>query len=198
MLELNIVTPVSRPYFLPYIEQDFIKHFKEIRPTWYCIFDVGFRVAPLPIKPINVGCWESNIRPNGYGGGARNIALDKIKEGWIFFLDDDNTIHPDFESVFLGALKDYPDGEWFVFEQVLPDGRTYLKATDKPRIGRIDMGQCVVKRQAIGNLRMAIDRYDADGYFYEALAKTVKPIAIPKPAVFYNALRYDTFIARHT
>jgi len=189
MFELNVITPVSRPQLLPRIEKDLRERFSRIRPVWYCVFDSGIYVPPLPVRDISVGFWGSTHVPNSFGGPARNRMLDIIKDGWVYFLDDDNTIHPSFEEAFLEAIKSYPRADWFIFNQVRADGTLYLPATETPKVNHVDTGQCVLRRERIGNLRFNSEVYYADGLFYETLALSGPPVAISKDATYYNALR---------
>lgn len=190
-LELHIITPVSRPYFLPEVARSIKSAFHEIQPIWYCSFDNGIAIPdPLPEDGWRLGYWGPTKGKGIYGNNCRNTVLDMFSSGWIYFLDDDNLIHPRLESVFLAALQQYPQAQWFVFHQVLLDGRFYLRATDQPRFGHIDTGQCVLRRELIGEDRFQLDEYAADGLLYTRLSEKCRPVAIPEIATYYNALRW--------
>lgn len=193
-MELHIITPVTRIGNVFEIHQNLVNSFKKLDVKWYCIFDsfVSFFANPFVEKvgSVSVALWRQSKIQCPWGYACRNQVLDILENGWIYFLDDDNLIHPAFEETFINCLEKFPDSRWFIFRQIRPDGRIYLYETDRPRVNYVDMGQCVVERSVIGNIRMD-NRRDADGKFYEQLLKNVSPIAIPIAATYYNALRRD-------
>mgnify|MGYP003735106721 CR=1 FL=1 len=128
-------------------------------------------------------------RPGAVGYPQRNFALDQIPGGWIYFLDDDNLIHPALEKTFQQALDQHPQADWFLFRQVRPDGVLYLAPHCPPRVGLVDVGQGIIRREAFGAARFEEDRYDADGRLFEQLAGTTTPRCIDQVAAYYNALR---------
>ncbi|GIW59045.1 MAG: hypothetical protein KatS3mg087_0111 [Patescibacteria group bacterium] len=186
-LELHIITPVSRPHLLPQIADSIREGFKQIKPVWYCCFDKNIPIVDKPLG-INIAYWDAVKESGCWGYNCRNQILNLFKSGWVYFLDDDNLIHPNMEEVFLRALEAYPECRWFVFRQIRSSGDIYLYETDQPRLGTIDMGQCILDRELIGGLQFE-NKYAADGVFYEQLAQRYKPIAISEAAVYYNALR---------
>src|ERR1700722_16799221 len=88
------------------------------------------------------------------GAPQKNLCLEVIKEGWVYFLDDDNLVPPNFEETLLKAIKDHPLALAFIFNQTLRDGTPRLRATDwRGQFGTIDCGQFVIKSVAIGPTR---------------------------------------------
>jgi len=187
-MELNIITPVSRPENIGIISENLLTVCKEIKPIWYCCFDKG---VPLPKKPENItfGFWGNARKKSFFGNSSKNQMLEMFESGWVYFLDDDNLLHPDFEKCFLEAVEQYPSYHWFIFDQIRKDGSLYLEATSRPSINHVDTGQCVVRREAIGILRFKENEYAADGILYTKLLAKEIPIAIRKTATYYNALR---------
>ena len=101
---------------------------------------------------------------------------------YVYFLDDDTTLHPDLFS----QVKDL-NHDFIHFNQVTPDG--------KPRIGglvkvnHIDTGSVLAKLNLISDIRWKTDLYNADGYFWEAaFARAKSPLYINKPLSIYNSL----------
>lgn len=46
---------------------------------------------------------------NGHGGLVRNILIDRVKDGWITFLDDDDTFHPECIQ---RCYEEIDSGDW--------------------------------------------------------------------------------------
>lgn len=134
MLNLHIITPVSRPQNLDKIAKTLLP----IQPAcWHCGVDPR-RVERLPKlafqPPFTVDLFMGQ-NPGEWGNGLRNEALDRIPadaDAWIYFLDDDNGMHPQFRQIAEEALQRYPDARWLIFRQIFRDGRLYLPATVKP------------------------------------------------------------------
>jgi len=117
------------------------------------------------------------------------MLLDLIHDGWVYFLDDDNIIHENFEKAFTSAVDKYPQSQWFCFIQVRKNGEVYLQPTDSPCVGNIDSGQVVLTRALIGNSRFPLHSYAADGELFISLTKCAKPTKIAEVAAYYNYLR---------
>ena len=107
---LNIITAVSRELNLYYIEYE-LRKIKNLDIRWYLVFD-GISMTSLKI-PKDIKYYHAEIsnpkKRDSSGAVQKNIALSKITEGWIYALDDDNSIHPNFEKEFLNAIKKYPN-----------------------------------------------------------------------------------------
>ena len=86
---INIITPCSRPENLHLIAKS-IK-LPSYAYRWIVVFDSETIPTDIPeceaycIKDINSVC----------GNAQRNLAIDLVTEGWIYFNDDDTTMHPD-------------------------------------------------------------------------------------------------------
>jgi hypothetical protein len=123
------------------------------------------------------------------GKGQINHALDDIHRGWVWVLDDDNEVHPQFAATLGEMIQSHPGAKAFVFPQITNAG---VRAVG-PQLVRecsIDQAQFVLRRDFIGTRRYPL-RYTGDGAFVEAL-HAAEPQAFrfcPTPAVFYNALR---------
>ncbi len=187
---LHIVTPVSRPWNLAALDESLRRGIRRTPYAWWVVFDVAR--TTIPPRPIwcDAAYWgPGDGRTGAVGYPQRNWALDRIDDGWVYFLDDDNLIHPDMERVWEESLQAHPDADWFVFRQVRRDGTTYLPPHCPPRVGRIDVGQGIMKRERIGRMRFPADRYDADGALFERLALDRGPCCVDHAAAYYNALR---------
>lgn len=137
-------------------------------------------------------CWhlESDAAPHVGGQRLKNQALDRIGDGWVWMLDDDNAAHPCFFAR-LRALLDTHDTAWaFAFSQRLPDGAIRRAGPDTMRLDAVDIAQVVFRRDAIGARRLD-ESYGGDGLLIEAL-HTAAPagwIFCEEPLCYYNRLR---------
>jgi hypothetical protein len=121
-------------------------------------------------------CWHLRFdleRWHVGGQKLKNDMLDQIDDGWVLIVDDDTLLHP-------GLLKlagRWVIGDALVVSQQRGDGRILHAAADNVRVGEIDIGQAVIKRSLINDLRIPID-YEGDGMFLAAVLKG-------KPGVIY-------------
>ncbi|MFX6023705.1 hypothetical protein ABTF26_21955, partial [Acinetobacter baumannii] len=55
------------------------------------------RVDKIPDKVDGKWIYQERVAPGHDYGGApqRNRALNLIKDGWVYILDDDNKLHPE-------------------------------------------------------------------------------------------------------
>ena len=167
MDRLTIVTPCSRPQNLPLMAESIKPGRSLFDVIWMVIFDNG-------------ECPQSEV-----GNYQRNCALEAIKDGLVYFLDDDTLIHPELfdelAKVKTGAVA---------FGQVLNGGIRYASPATM-KVCQIDMGQVAIQREVIGDARFALGVYEADGIFIQAVYGN-NPEAwsfIEKPLCYYNKLR---------
>lgn len=186
VLKLNIVTPLSRLENLKHILKNIKESFKKITPLSYIILDSKIK-QEINIKDIY---YFNRVESSFYGTEQRNLALDNIKDGYVYFLDDDNLIHPDFENILLESVSKHKDKKGFVFNQIRKDGTIYLTAKLPPMSCQIDTGNVVLNRSLIGDIRWE-KRYDHDFLFFAEVYKTNpdKFVTINKIATYYNAIR---------
>lgn len=185
-MKLHIITPVSRPWNLVAIGQSIAERIKRMEVYWHCAIDKGCK-ATKPDFPFLTTFVEGP--KSFFGNQLRNLLLDLVQDGWVYFLDDDNVLHENFENAAFHAVECNPDANWFCFIQVRRDGRVYLNPTDSPQVGNIDMGQVVIRRSFINNFRFPENSYAADGELFILLSKFEKPVIIREIATYYNYLR---------
>lgn len=171
---ITIVTPCSRPNNLSAMASSIQSGRKLFNLIWMVILDGG-------------------EHPNSvFGNQQRNDALNTITSGWVYFLDDDNLIHPDFFSILLDAIKEQPNVQGFAFDQIMQNGKIRLLASpDTMHVGHIDMAQVCMRRKLIGDIRFYPSRYESDGIFIEAIYQSNPKVwkFINKPLCYYNELR---------
>ena len=179
MHKLNIITPCTRPQNLEKISKS-IKIPRE-NYCWIVVFDS--ETIPKEI-PDNCEAYAIKVKKSAMGNGQRNYALEMIKDGHVYFNDDDTTVHPDLWNQVKNLSADI-----ITFSQANKDGSIRLMG-NLIRNNHVDSHNFIVNRKIIGELRWILNRYDADGIFIEECAKQTKDIKfIPKILSIYNALR---------
>lgn len=122
-----------------------------------------------------------------YGFLEKNLALDIISEDvWVYFLDDDTTLHANFNNLFLSTITEKPDVKGMVFAQLLPDGRirTTLPGLNH-YLGKIDMCQYVIRRGAIKYHRF-FSNFGSDGEFFTRIYNENRDYFVFKSEVATN------------
>lgn len=168
MDRLTIITPCSRPQNLAALAESIKPGRSLFDVIWMVILD-------------NRECEKSVV-----GNYQRNCALDAIRDGWVYFLDDDTVIHPEFFTE-LAKVETLA----VAFEQELD---TWIRevAPSEMRPDHIDMGQVAMRRDVIGNIRFRLGVYEADGVFIEDVYRRDPKewSFVDKPLCYYNKLRW--------
>lgn len=176
---LNIITPCSRPHLLHTIAESI--NIPKENYRWIVVFDSD--TIPDGIPECEAYCIKD---ANSVAGNAqRNLAIDLITEGYIYFNDDDTTMHPELWD----NVKDLTN-DFIHFDQEEKDGSIRLRHNEV-RLSYIDSHNFIIHRTLIGSDEIfVIDRRDADGVFAEnCYNKSKNSQYIPKVLSTYNALR---------
>jgi hypothetical protein len=186
----NVITPVSRPQNLVTVASSLNDNLLvgfEVR--WWCVFDSKVMTR----TPTNLGWEDLGLVDGDLGaGGMRNVALERIERGWVYCLDDDTVLHSDFPVALREGIVAHPRAGGYVFSQALRDGRRRLAAApENARVGHLDMGQFVLDRRMIGDIRLIPGLYESDFYYFEAVYERApdRVIFIDRVASYYNFLR---------
>lgn len=210
---LYIVTPLSRIENLTEITKSFKDFFNSFKNeiNWIIIVDksVFKKFYKEKTKPImnflnlSICFVESPYYKSFVGHSHRNYFLNyvypnffksKKLNNWLYFLDDDTLLHPDFLETIIPLLNSNLDKAAIIFDQENKDGSMRLFANiNSVKVCHIDMGQYVINLSKIPtDLRFKEDDYCADGIFIEELFKRVGPeqfLVINKTLSTYNKLR---------
>ncbi len=121
-----------------------------------------------------------------WGHPLRNEFLDLYQDqftqdDWVYFLDDDNILHPKFIQQLESLL--HLDAGIVTWGQ---EGR--LRPTDQPRIGNIDTASFMFRPTKTNRLRFE-NIYEADGMFAQAATRLTNLICVEAYLCYYNALR---------
>jgi hypothetical protein len=161
MNSISIITACSRPQNL-----DLLKESITFPCDWYIIYDSE------KIERIFEEGWihTYNLKGGVSGYNQKNYGLSLVDGGWVYFLDDDNVLHPKFFDLFSIYTKLYPEKSAFVFnQQCSPDEKDVRWAIpSNVQTYKIDQAQWIVKRELIGFYRFG-DRYESDGDFITTL-----------------------------
>jgi predicted O-methyltransferase YrrM len=184
MQRLTIITPCSRPENLPAMRTSIEPGRALFEIDWIIVFDGG-RIDVEGARTFSV------IDPESKAGYAqRNYGIEKVIDGWVYFLDDDNIIHPDFFANLSRAIGLYPRARGAIVTQDLGLG-VRNAAPNRVNIGEIDLAQYVLRRDLIGSLRFRMNDYSADGAMIMGLfwGQPHEFIIDRQPLSYYNRLR---------
>jgi hypothetical protein len=183
----NLVTPCSRPDNLIHIYNSILNQKVPINNIiWWIVFDL--EKAPFDVikKFPDVEVRSFVYQEHSFGNAQRNFAIRRIKSGWVYFVDDDNIIHPDFLDTIISI-----NYSGVIVDQVFKNGgRRFAASPGGTRCGAIDTAQFIVQRSMI-DVEWILHRYDADGAFIEDIhnRNREKFIYINKPLSYYNYLK---------
>ena len=174
---LYIVTPCSRPENLAYIRKSIPQAI-----TWVVMMDASTDHK----APSGANVTHYSPRTGKWVHPLRNEFLDLYQDqftdnDWVYFLDDDNILHPKFIQKLEALLC--LDAGIVTWGQ---EGR--LRPTDKPTIGNIDTASFMFRPTKTKSLRFE-NIYEGDGMFAQAAARLTNLICVEAYLCYYNALR---------
>lgn len=180
---IYIITTCTRPENL-----EVIKKTIPSECTWVVVFDKSVQNIQHVDGAINL-----DSPYTGYVGMPnRNYALDAIGFNdldWIYVLDDDNVIHPDwYEAVKSFLLEEFNHVNMVTWGQIWRNNSVRLEPTSFPRVGNIDTSSYMVRGRLMRALRYAMD-YCADGILAEQAATFGNIVTLPKYLGYSNFLR---------
>lgn len=183
---LNIITPCTRINNLKKLE-DSIYSITNMVVKWHICFDTD--TIPT-ITPILIDHKLYCTKSNGYersGNKQRNLILNNINDGFIFFLDDDNIIHPNLNKI----LSDVTYGENYIFTQIFKNGVIRLKPHNNCIYpGRIDSAQILVSSMYLNEKTIwPLTVYLAEAFFVKTINNIHPFVYINEIGSFYNYLR---------
>jgi len=179
-----IVTPSRRPFNL-----NFIKEAVPSECEWVVVFDNTVKNDHIVenanvIRSPHTGFW---------GNPNRNVGLDFIKENlnpkdsdWIYILDDDNILHPNWWERVKNHLNN--DASIITWGQLWVNDEPRTEPTKEPKIATIDTSQYIVRWSVAKDLRFE-NIYEADGIYAEEASKQGKVLMLDEYLGYYNFLR---------
>jgi len=183
MPKITIITPCSRPQNLKDIFASMNFDYVE---KWIIVYDTTNDRAYTKQFPGHDCVMEEECYEDGVTGNAqRNYGLSLVKEGFVYFLDDDNIVHPDLWNILPTLSEEY----FYTWDQDRYEERFEGHAVE---LGKIDTAMFLVPKKICKNLKwLTFDRWFADGFFIKAIYdhNPTKHIYIPKCLCYYNKLR---------
>jgi hypothetical protein len=138
-------------------------------------------------------CWHIRFDPAGEHLGGHKLKMDmlaQITDGWVVFLDDDTLMHMDV----LQRVADHSDAAGVVVSQdrTASLGHMLWAAPQNMRLGGVDIGQVVLRRELIGDAEMP-PYYGGDGTFLASILQNRDDIVyLDEVLSLYNALEAAT------
>jgi hypothetical protein len=135
--------------------------------------------------PNNAEYYAVKVPDSISGNGQRNFALDLVRQGHVYFNDDDTCLHPELWN----SIKGLSLIDFISFRQVFPNGAHRLSG-DRVEVCHIDSHNFVASMSAIGSTRWVLGDYCADGHFaVEVYQKAQSSVWLDSVLSTYNVLR---------
>lgn len=195
-MNLTIITPCARPQNLKAVAQSI--DFSKIK-QWLIVYDtsrVTSKEKQFLDNPKVLEFFE-NAEEYGvvsvYGNFQRFIALNKVTDGYVVFLDDDNRLLPDFLTT-IEAYLGVPD-KWYSFDVMCRGDKENLIKGDSMQqdTASICADINVIRKYNVlwgGENGSCMDGRGADNNFINQLRKRAKDHHqyIPKNLAAHNHL----------
>jgi glycosyltransferase involved in cell wall biosynthesis len=195
---IHILTRCSRAYNLSEIYKTIKTDIVDIK--WWILFDINsietISVSVLQFldsikAEIRYGSGESN----SCGMNLINDVLEEISDGWVYILDDDNLIHPNFYISINEIILNNLDKTGIIFNQKVGgidfSGLDIREArSENVKVGSIDSAQYFLHRDLISESRYILGDYKSDGYFIVDLYENNKDkfLFIEEELCYYNKI----------
>jgi hypothetical protein len=161
---MYLVTPCSRPENLERIKQSI--QFDKIE-KWYIVYDNRrFEFSKRyegDEQIVEIECLDEGIAGHQCRNKSLDIILNSSTRGFVYFVDDDNIIHPNFWNF------KFDPGEALAYTFHQQVNSHNVRTGNLPIPGCIDTAQYVVHTDTIGKNRFISDVYEADGMFINSI-----------------------------
>jgi len=201
MTKFNIVTRCTRSESLRDVQKSiFTTPLFDIK--WWVVFDT--RVIRDVDAEFLADLQKLGGEPlffNGddgdFGHTLLSKTIDRISEGFIHFVDDDNILHENFWNVMFEQIKQYPEKKGFIVSQKI-GGKDWTgldvreAKPENTRVQHIDMAQFIIRKDLYGDkYRFVKGDYKADGYLIEKIYKENPDefVFIDQELCYYNWLK---------
>lgn len=196
MIDLAIITAcATRPHNLRGIRESIVSVcLDRINTKWIIVFD---NTPVVHFDDQWIECYSKHDNASVFGNAQRDYGVQFANSGsWVWFLDDDNVVHPNFANVLIENTCKSPDAKvivvsqcWFVKSQL----KTRLIAEpNNCCVEHIDIAQTIIiKEVAMQEKFMNTNKYQSDGFYVEWLYKRYhdKFVFDKRFACYYNALK---------
>ncbi|MDB4744117.1 glycosyltransferase family 43 protein [Verrucomicrobia bacterium] len=197
-----IITPCSRPKNLETLYKSIASTFGD-NFLWLIVGDSS--KCNRHLSKFDSGNVRIIDHPNSYSGNLqRNTGIEWVKKHskggfWIYFLDDDNIIHPDIKHYFHEFTSSY---DIVAVSQCLKTGHPRrvqfgdyenMEASEtKMKIKQVDLAQVFFKHSCLDDLHFRKNSYQADGILIQTMReKKYKFNFVKNYLCYYNYLSSD-------
>jgi len=181
MIKLNIITRCTRlNYIKDVMKSIFDTPHDGIDVKWWLVFDTR-NLKEIDVQFLketsNINCQADYYvgEEGDFGHQLINKTIDKIEDGWIYILDDDNSLHEDFYTRFKQIVKENPEKRAIILSQKV-DGKDFtgldirVASPENCKVRHIDMAQFVLRRDLLGeSYRIPPMMYIGDGVMIEKM-----------------------------
>jgi len=200
-MHLTIITPLTRPKNLLRIENDIVKlkALKGLVVKWIVVVSPQCEAID-PCMLSSYATYYNYLKPSISGNGERNFALNKCLETawdnysstWVYFLDDDNLIHPDFIKL-IGQIAQRANEKiykGYIFGQDRGDTQL-IPRPDRINVNQIDTAMYLLHSSIIDKARWKEDEHVADGLFIQEIYQKNRKHFHVSPTImaYYNKIR---------
>lgn len=162
-MSIRIITACSRPENLKQL-YDSIRF--EMIHAWYIVYDTSKAKCTKQFannqKVVELECNTKGV----CGHPQINHALNIITEGYIYVLDDDNIMHPNFWTI----VPQFDGENVYTFDQIRMPGDKLLLG-NSITYGYIDTAQFVVPRHRVSTVRWPEQMRGGDYAFISAIKR---------------------------
>ena len=175
----EIITRCTRPENLEKVKAsiDIANVNNKVKIKWSIIVDIS------ACKTISTNILEKYSNeiffwkgiPDDMGHSLLNKLIYSIQnDHWIYILDDDNEMHPDFINVLFNEIENNLLIEGYIFSQCV-NGKDFTgleireAKEENIAVSKIDMAQFCLRKSLISEKQFITNTYTADGIFIEEL-----------------------------
>lgn len=131
------------------------------------------------IKCIKIDKLGNNTSSHGVSGLVRDAGLDLVETEWIGFLDDDDTLEPEYVETLFNKYTDY---DFVIFRMIWENGRVFPSG-ESLYFGNVGISFCY--KNKFENLRFGRND-DGEDFEFVTKLKNITNNYIITPEILYN------------
>jgi glycosyltransferase involved in cell wall biosynthesis len=182
-MESSVITFIIPSITRESLTQSINSLINQTNPNWRCIIiydGVDGKLFNDPrIETINIDKIGGKSSTHGMSGLVRNEGLKLCKTEWIGFLDDDDTLHPDYVNT---LFSKYYELDFIIWRMKFSDG---LIIPRNDTISFANVGISIAYKNKFDNLFFDSNRDGEDFDFVKKLQSLTNNYIIT-PEIYYN------------
>jgi glycosyltransferase involved in cell wall biosynthesis len=177
-------------FIIPSLNRESIKRsvdslINQSDPNWKCIIVYdgveGQTFDDDRIKTIQINKCGVIGKNHGQSGLVRNEGIKLCQTEWIGFLDDDDSLHPDYVKTLFEKYKDY---DFVVWRMIYTNGKVLPEPNrDSMLFGKVGISFCY--KNKFDNLYFENNR-DGEDYDFLVKLRSLSEKWFIAPEIFYN------------